>query len=309
MTSLVYSGYTYEGQVSNDWYTKFFIGAPSVTRLKLMPNIKSKRNMPNLGVGDLSTADSCTFSANGDITISTRQIEVTTLKIQAEWCEEDLETLFLANDMRPGSNNAGDFTPAGLRSRIMELVATKASEEIELMIWQGDTGGSVGNYLDEIDGLEVKMAADGSVVSVVGTTLTVANILTEVDKVIAAVPKVMLKRKKLASVGIGMGLATYELFIQGLRAAGYFNTLSVETPDEIMYNGYRFFTFDGMSDDTMVFADFDRIWVGTDLASDFTSLRIIPMNEHNGDDMVRVKGRYKLGVEYAVSEEIVFYQA
>jgi hypothetical protein len=308
MSNFTYSGYTYTGKDSTEWYAKFLYGAPSLERLKVMPNVKSKMQVPNLNVLEASKVKSCNFTAGGEIEVDTREISVTTIDVNLEVCEEDLEVLFISEDMKPGSNNQGDFTPATLNNMIMEQTALKVSEEVEFMIWQGDTAGATSTYLDLIDGLEKKMAADANVVAVVGTTLTVANILTEIDKVIAVVPKQMLRRKKLENVGIGMNLGTYEMFLQALRNSTFSPTIVIDQPDMVPYNGYKIYAFDGMSDDTMVFADFNRIWVGTDLVSDITDIKIIAMNETTGDSMIRIKGRYKLGVQYAVSEEIVFYQ-
>jgi len=307
MSSFTYTGFTYQGRVAAEWYAKFLYGAPSLERMRIMPNVKSKMQVPNLNVLEASKEKSCNFTAGGEIEVGTRQIDVTTIDINLEVCEDDLEVLFVSEDMRPGSNGTGNFVPADMNNMMLEQVALKISEEVEFMIWQGDTGGAPGSYLSLIDGLQVQLAADGNVVPVLGTVLTTANILTEVAKVKAAIPGQMLRRLTRENVGLGVNLTTYHLIIGGLAAIAFNPGLVTSVPDSLEYLGMKIYAFDGMSDDTMVFADWNRVWVGTDLQTDISDLRVIPMADTTGDSKIRIKGRYKLGVQYAVSEEIVYY--
>lgn len=307
MSNLTYTGFTYQGRIAAEWYAKFLYGAPSLERMKVMPNVKSKMQVPNLNVLEASKAKSCNFTAGGEIEIGTRLIEVTTIDVNLEVCEDDLEVLFVSEDMRPGSNGTGNFTPAELNNMMLEQIALKVSEEVEFMIWQGNTAGATGTYLDLIDGLEVTLAGDVNVIPVAGAVLTAANILTEVAKVKAAIPGPMLRRLTRDNVGLGVNLTTYHLIVAGLSAITFNPGMVTAVPESIEYLGMRIFAFDGMSDDVMVFADWNRVWVGTDLVTDITDLKVIPMADTTGDSKIRIKGRYKLGVQYAVSEEIVFY--
>ena len=307
MSNLTYTGFTFQGRIAAEWYAKMLYGAPSLDRMKIMTNVKSKMQVPNLNVLEASKAANCNFTAGGEIVIGTRELEVTTIDINLEVCEEDLEVLFLSEDMRPGSNGTGDFTPAEVRNMILEQVTLRVSEEIEFMIWQGDILGPPGSYLSLIDGLEKKLGADIAVIPVVGVALTAANILTEVAKVKAAIPGPVLRRLTREGVGLGVNLTTYHLIIAGLTAITFNPGMVTAVPESIEYLGMRIFAFDGMSDDVMVFADWNRVWVGTDLLTDISDIKIIAMAETTGDSKIRIKGRYKLGVEYAVSEEIVFY--
>src|SRR5690349_10960723 len=281
--NITYTGYTYSGKQSKEWYAKFVMGAPSLDLLRIMPNVKDKMQVPNLNVTGASKAASCTFSAAGVIEIGTRLIDVTTIDINMEYCEADLEVLFVGDDMRPGSNGTGDFTPAALHNMIMEQLVEVVNMEVEEMIWQGDTAGATSTYLDRINGLEKIMAADGNVVPVVGTTLTAANVLVELGKVIAAIPKTMLRRRKNDKVGIAVSQTTYALIIEAKNAATFNPTMITEVPDFIQHLGWKVYPVDGMSDNTMVFADFQRIWVGTDLIGDLQDIRIIAMAETTGD--------------------------
>jgi len=189
---------------------------------------------------------------------------------------------------------------------ILKVITEKGAEETEFLIWQGDIL-SLDPQLSILDGLEKLLAADVNVVSVVGVALTAANIITELDKVIAAIPGQMRRLRSREKVGIAVNQTTYALIIAGLNALVFNPTLLTTVPDMLERLGWKIYAVDGMSDDTMVFADFTRMWVGTDLVSDIRDLKVIPMSETTGDSKVRIKGRYKLGVQYAVSEEIVYY--
>ncbi len=304
--AFTYSGVTYTGKEAATWYSKIVYGAPSLDLLGIMPNVKSKMQVPNLNASNIIKAQTCNFTASGDVDADTRQIEVFGIDINVEYCEEDLESWFISEQMRPGSNNTGNFTPAELNDMILKVITEKGSEETEFLIWQGDTA-SLDPQLSILDGLEKLLAADVLVVPVVGVALTAANIITELDKVIAAIPGQMRRLRSREKVGIAVNQTTYALIIAGLNALVFNPTLLTAVPDMLERLGWKIYAVDGMSDDTMVFADFTRMWVGTDLVSDIRDLKVIPMSETTGDSKVRIKGRYKLGVQYAVSEEIVYY--
>lgn len=307
MSNLVYTGYTWEGKDAATWYGKMIYGASSLKRMGIMPNVKSKMQVPNLDATEVSKAKNCVFTPGGEITIGTREIEVTTIDINLEWCEQDLESLFVSESMAPGSNSDGNWTPQQLNNMILERIALTANKEVENMIWRGDTAGPPGSYLSLIDGLEKKLGADGSVIQVAGVPLTAANVLTELAKIIDVIPEDMLESLNEPNTGIGVGMRTYRMIIAALAAITFNPTIITTVPDSIEYQGVKIFQFNGMSSDVMSFADFSRIWIGTDLVSDITDLRVLPQGNTSGDRTVRVVGRYKLGVEYAVSEEIVFY--
>jgi len=63
----------------------------------------------------------------------------------------------------------------------------------------------------------------------------------------------------------------------------------------------------GLPDNVIVAAEKTNLWFGTDLVSDFDDVMVIPQMNITGAPTVRFVARFQFGVQYGVSEEIVYY--
>lgn len=306
MTSFIDNTYAYEGTDAVDWYSKAILGAPTLELIKTHPGVKNSTNVPNLNISRSIGPDSASWTNTGDITVGTKKLTVTTVSIKKEIEEQDLEAIFLSASINPGSTNE-DFVPADFVRMVLDREAKNVNKEVEEMIWIGDTVGGLNNHLDEIDGYRKQMLADAAIIDVTGTTLTSANISAELSKVVNAIPKVMLRSRKEEKVGIGISLNAERAYRKDLtnKHPGMYTNSTIE--DGLTYDGWKLFVLDGLPDNTMVFADFNNLWFGTDLFDDKQDIKVIPLKDTIGEDKIRIKGRFKLGVAYGNSDEIVLY--
>jgi len=137
--------------------------------------------------------------------------------------------------------------------------------------------------------------------------LTATNIIAEISKVVTAIPKAMKKTKKREKVGIAISIVAEELYREALAANSPVHYYNMPLDDMLTFNGWKLFVLDGLPDDMMCFADFENIWLGTDLFEDYGDIKLIPMADTTGDDKIRIKARFKIGVNFGVSEEVVLY--
>lgn len=311
--AFTYTGFTASGQVAREWYSKFVLGSRSVNTLGQMLGVKENgMNLPILDITNPLTDASCTFDPDGDVTLTTRKMSCTKVDIAIEICTDDLEQSFLSELLAAGSEVTEGDIPSYITDMFLARAQARISEAVEKLIWQGDTTAGASSPLRFIDGLQKVLLADTNVVQVTGTTLTASNIATELDKVIAAIPDEMLDKigdMGYPKVGIGMNEKSFRLYMQWRNANLFANTINIEQPQDVDYQGVKLFRFPGMSANRMVFADFSRIFFGTDLLSDMEDIRIINLRETTGDKNIRMLGSFRVGVQYAVSQEIVYYRS
>ena len=306
--SINYTGFTYPGDVSREWYTALIQGAPSFDLLNHLPNVKTKRNLPSLSTSGMLQADSCDWNEGGDINVTTRQIETVPMKVMTTICLEDLEAWFISAQLGAGADSME--LPQDFSDVLMTNLKQGISLDIERLIWRGDTA-SLTPALAFFDGLEKLLKADAAVHQINNVALSAANILTELDKIIASVAAntpVMLEKLDMPKVGIAMSPAAMQFFIQAMSNNFGLSGQYVIPAGGAMYQRFKLFQVTGISQSTMLFADFSRVYLGMDLMSEIDNIRILDMRDRTAEDKFRITGRFKFGVQYAVSTEMVFYR-
>lgn len=298
---------TYEGPVATKWYSAMILGGTTMTRLldaqSVMPDVKSKAQIPSIHIGDSTTAYNCDWSPSGTYAIATKSIEVADLAVQKEICEKDMNPLFISALMRSGSNNE-DFVPPAVMDVILQQQVRVVNKEVEFMIWRGDTGGAVGNYLDRIDGFLVKFLADATVIDVIGVATTAANIQGELDRIKAVIPDVMRSTYDEPTVGFWMSPGNVDKYRSSLVNA--FNNPDKIQP-ELSYVGIKIFPTTGLTDSDIVFADARNLWVACDVIGEEKEITLIPQKKISGAPKVHLNAPYKLGVNHLVGAEIVWW--
>ena len=85
-----------------------------------------------------------------------------------------------------------DNLPANFTDFLIAHVAEKVAQKIEQNIWAG-VNASAG----EFDGFTTLFAADADVVDVTATTVTAANVVTELGKLVDAIPSTLYGKEDL----------------------------------------------------------------------------------------------------------------
>ena len=199
--------------------------------------------------------------------------------------------------------------PSDVQSYIIQRITAKVSAENEVKIWQGVDGS--GSY----DGFETLLAADANLPAsqeVTGTTVTAANVIDELGKVVDAIPSSLygrddlyiyvsqnIYRKYKRALG---GFGTSGLGAAGFEGRGNNQDIAVE-----FFDGVKVAMANGLSDDVMVATTADNLWFGTSILSDWNEVKLLDMADLDGSQNFRYIQRFLAGVQYGVVEDIVTY--
>lgn len=141
------------------------------------------------------------------------------------------------------------------------------------------------------------------VVSVSGTALAANNILAEMAKAFAAIPKRLRRRKDLLRWYINPVAA--DLYRQATAAA---NTVSYITKAlDLTYLDIKLVVCDGMSDDKMVITRWSNLVYAFDGAGDSEQLKAINLADTVAEPVIRTRANLKLGFYVLNNEEVVYY--
>lgn len=144
----------------------------------------------------------------------------------------------------------------------------------------------------------------GRVVAVQGTTLSVANILTEMAKVFSAIPRRIRRRKDLLRWHMPPAAAD---FFRQATAAG--NTIAFITKSlDLTYLDIKIVVNDGMSDNVMVLTRKDNLIYAFDGLGDPKQLKLVDLSETTAEPLLRARTNMKVGFHIVNEEEIVFYR-
>lgn len=295
---------SYSGQALMEFLSKSLLSGTTIDNnlVTLRTNIKYKEPLRVIDLSNTIQPDSCTFNPQGNITLVERMLEPKKFKVNFKECKTAFESEWEADKMRAGSLNSS-YTP-DLESWLTGFIQGQVSQQIEKAIWQGSTASGVTG--STMEGFVEKMLADSAVVDVTGATLSATNILTEMDKVVNAIPDQIYGDPE---IGIYVSRKTMRFFKQAiLETYGLANNrfdITADGPDH--YRGIPVY-ITGIADDTMVCAKKSNLFLGTDLVADYTEARWIDFSETDGSDNLGFKMRFSLDVNHAIGSEVVLYK-
>jgi hypothetical protein len=289
---------TYCGEDSQVWVMKALIGGDTLANdcLTLIPNIKFKAPVNRIQSSGLIQADSCSFTQAGTVTIDERLLAPEAMKVNLELCVTDLEAQWVAARMRPGALN--DDIPAPLAEFIVEEQTKTVAAAVELLLWNGDTGGG-----DVFDGIITKLvAAGGFLAPAAPSAVTVGNVITKLQEMYDLIPDEVCDEPDLKFF---VSKKISKLYKQAVAAASAEAHFIGARPLDFL--GMPMVALRGLTPDQMLVAQVGNLFVGTDLESDLNEVRTIDMRETTGDDTLRYKMRFKLDTQFAFAGEIVLH--
>lgn len=292
---------TFYGADAQGFYSKALLTGDTKSMIKVFPNVKSKLKVARLDQKDLLQAEGCSYNDQGTTTLSQKTLEVCDLKVNYTICTSTFEADYLSLQLKAGSNN-DEVMPASIEEYILDQTAKNISKDLERLLWMGDTGASVP---DLCDGFTTLFDTDLNIETVSGTTLSATNIIAEIGKVYDKIPSAIVNDPK---VTIFLSPAAMKFYKQALAALGTSFATYNAGDLNLSYIGVPLVVAPGLSTNLMVAASTDNLWFGTDLMSDFDEVSILLMRNVTGDRTARFICSFKFGVNYGVSEEIVYYR-
>jgi hypothetical protein len=277
--------------------------------MQILTGVKSTIQVPALSDSLIwQNGDACGFSASGDTTISARVLTVGRIKVNKEWCINDLETKYTQLLLSPGSNY--DALPGGIDAAFVETILGTTKEDVEKAIWKGDTA-STSSQLKQFDGLvKIINAASGTVqanatpyIATAVTAITAANIISVVQAVYSAIPVEVLDKTDLT---VYMGVDNFRTYQLALTNANLFNFIATDNAlgqMKIHGTNVNIVSTPGLTGTNAIYALRDsNMFLGVDLENEQEDFKFWYSEDF---DLVRFKYRTKLGVQVSQVAEIV----
>jgi hypothetical protein len=282
----------YTGQDAVGFYSKALLTGQTVGLIKNFANIKNKLKIASLDVSNILQDADCTFSTGGTLDLAQKTLEVETTKINLELCKRTFEGLYLSAQMKAGS--AADI-PESFTAYLLEQVALNVAEQIENLVWGGTNADVIEGFLSRFD-------ADSDVIGLSAASITVSNVIAEIGSVYNAVPDAIFNK---GNVVMFTSNKVAKLYKQAVAAAS--NESHMTGDRELNYLGVQIIPVNGIQGDVIVACEPENLWFGTDLLSDMEDVKIIDQANTSGAPTVRFVAEMKMGVNYGVSSEIVYY--
>jgi hypothetical protein len=266
----------------------------------IMPNVKYKSVIQKVDVANIIANATCDFTDAGTTAITERVVTLEEFQVNIKFCTKQFVDSWESADL-------GASTFKNMPSRFGDFIighfADQISASVETSLWQGATGTA-----GQIDGFETLWAADGDIVDVTGTTVTAANVITELGKILDAAPNTIYGKDDL-TLYVDRGIMKAYVRALAAQGGGYENRVNMwydkNTP--LTFDGIPLFLANGLSANTAALAQSSNLYFATNLVDDMNTVKVIDTADTLGDQNARFVSRFAYGIQYGVPQEIVFY--
>ena len=300
---------TYAGEFAGKYVAAALLSAPTLDKglIEIMPNVYYKSVIQKVSTDDILKDATCDFDPTSTVTLTERVLTLEEFQVNLQMCKKDFEQTWQAVEMGYSSFKN---VPASFTDFIVAYAAERVAARIEQNIWSG-VNASAGQFA----GFQTLFAADGDVIDVTGTTVTASNVITELGKVVDAIPASLYGKEDLylyvpqnvakAYVRALGGFAASGVGANGVDNAGttWFNN------QDLFFDGIKVAVANGLSSNKMVAAQKSNLFLGTGLLSDKNEVRLIDMADIDGSQNFRLIMRMSAGIQYGIGSDIVYYGA
>ncbi len=298
---------TYAGESAGEYIGAALLSGNTLqdNGISVKQNIKYKEVIKKLATGSSLIQDgTCDFTATSSVTTTERIIEPLTYQVNLQLCKADFRSDWEAVSMGMSAN---DDLPKKFSDFLLAHVLEQVATSNESNIWSG-TLATNGEYA----GFTELMTADGDVIDVSGTTVTSSNVVTELGKIVDAIPAALYGKEGLR---IYVAQNIYRAYVRslggfgssGLGAAGVNAQGNNQSIDGVVFDGVQLFIANGLADNIAIAAEKDNLWFGTGLLNDTQSVKVLDMEDLDGSENVRVVVRFTAAVQYGIGAECVLY--
>jgi len=307
---------TYAGEFAGKYVSAALLSAPTIENggVTVLPNVHYKQVLQKVATDAILKNATCAFTDVSTVTLTEKVLTTKDLQVNLELCKADFFSTWQAAEM---GFSAFKTLPKSFADFIIAHVSDKVAANVETAFWTGATGTS-GSF----DGISTLVALDAALPpaqEVLGTSVTALNVVTELGKIVDAIPASLYGNPNL-KIYVSTNIAKAYV-----RALGGFSTLSgsagnvapgngVNNMSTMWYNngalsidGVEVFWAPGLASDTAIATTSDNLFFGTSILSDMNEVKVIDMSDIDGSQNVRVVMRMAGGAQYGIVEDIVTY--
>lgn len=300
---------TYAGEFAGKYLAAALLSAPTLEQggVSILPNVAYKQVMQKVATGNIVANATCDFTASGTVTLTERVLTTEEFQVNLQLCKLDLAQSWQSASM---GYSAFKTLPKTFSDFLIAHVAAKVAAKIESTIWAG-TNATAG----EFDGFRALMLADADVIDVVKVVggITAANVVTEIGRVVDAIPASLYGNEGLRIYASQAIVKSYIRALGGFGASGLgangTNAQGTQwyTNGSLSYDGIPIFMANGMTATDMVATTVDNLYFGCGLLNDNSLVKTIDLADIDGSNNVRVILRYNAGIQYGIGSDIVLY--
>ena len=307
--ALTISGSTYAGEFAGKYIAAALLSAPTLEKggLTIHPNVKFKQVIQRVATGNIVANASCDFSDSTTVTLTERVLAPEEFQVNLQLCALTLGASWQAAEMGYSAYNS---IPKTFEDFVLAHVAEKVASSMETTIWSG-TNATAGQF----DGIQTQIAADANLPSaqeVAGTTVTAANVIAELSKIVDQIPARLYGAEDLK---IYVAQNIYKVYVRALGgfqanvvgAAGVNAQGNNQVLGEVYFDGIPVFMANGLSANVAIATTTSNLHFATGLLNEMNEARVIDMRPVDGSQNFRVILRFTADATYGFAEDVVTY--
>jgi len=300
---------TYAGEFAGKYIAAALLSAPTLEKggLTIHPNVKYKQVIQRVATDDIIKNATCDFDATSTVTLTEKVLNPEEFQVNLQLCRKDFHSTWQASEMGFG---AFDVMPKSFSDFLIAHVAEKVASAMESTIWTG-VNATAGQFA----GLSTQIAADAALPAaqeVTGTTVTAANVITELGKLVDAIPARLYGQPDLK---LYVSQNIYKAYVRalggfgasGLGSAGYDNKGTNQALGDLMFDGVPVFMANGLAANTAWATPTSNLHFATGLLNDMNEVKVLDMADLDGSQNVRVIMRFTADAKYGFAEDCVVY--
>lgn len=298
---------SYSGAFASKFISAALFSANTLDKglIEILPNVNYKTTLQKVATNDIVKDGTCDFDATSTLTLTDRILAVEPFQVNLQLCKKDYYASYIGSQM---GFSAYDSIPASFADFLIAHVAEKTAQKIEQNIWNGNAASA-----GEFSGFISLMTADSDVVDVTATTVTAANVITELGKVADAIPSALYGKEDLTiyvpqNVAKAYVRALGGFGTSGLGANGVDNKGTTWYGNgDLFFDGIRIGMCNGLPSNKMVAGQTSNLFFGTGLLDERNEVRVLDMADLDGSANIRVILRFFAGVQYGIGADVVLY--
>jgi hypothetical protein len=300
---------TYAGEFAGKYIAAALLSAPTLDKggITVMPNVKYKQVIKRVATDDIIKNATCDFDPTSTITLTEKILQPESFQVNLQLCKTDFRSDWDAIQM---GYSAFDVLPKSFADFLIAHAAEKVAAGMETSIWQG-VNATAGQFA----GIMTQLTTDASLPAaqeVAGTTVTAANVITELGKIVDACPAALYGKEDLT---LYVSSNIYRAYVRalggfaasGVGANGYDNKGTNQSLGDVYFDGVRVFMANGLANNTALLAQKSNLYFATGLLNDMNEVKVLDMGDLDGSQNVRVIMRFTADAKYGFASDVVTY--
>ena len=300
---------TYAGEFAGKYIAAALLSAPTLDKggITIMPNVKYKQVIKRVATDGIIKNATCDFDPTSTITLTERVLQPESFQVNLQLCKTDFRSDWDAIQM---GYSAFDVLPKSFADFLIAHAAEKVAAGMETSIWSG-----VNATAGEFAGIMTQLTTDANLPAaqeVAGTTVTAANVITELGKIVDACPAALYGKEDLT---LYVSSNIYRAYVRalggfaasGVGANGYDNKGTNQQLGDLFFDGVRIFQANGLASNVALLSQKSNLYFATGLLNDMNEVKVLDMGDLDGSQNVRVIMRFTADAKYGFASDVVTY--